>query len=81
MKIECILDSCPVDGEMVDHRRCCRCEHNPLGDEQPEVGWQECIHPDVRRDPSPKRWEDLKSAGSEILSVTLAGKLRGGRSK
>jgi len=73
MKIECILDSCPADGEFVDHRKCCRCEHNPLRDEQPEFGWQKCDHPDVRRDPSPERWENLKSAGSEVLSVSLVG--------
>ena len=73
MKLECILDLCPVghNGEFVDHRKCCRCEYNSLLQGQPDFGWQECSHPDARHCPDVERWENLRSVGSEILAVTL----------
>lgn len=74
MRLQCILDDCPANGEFVDHRKCCSCEHSVLGDEQPEFGLQECGHPNAVQDPNRQRWEDLKLLGPGILSVTLIGR-------
>ena len=71
-KIQCILDLCPADGEFVDHRKCCHCQHQ--NGEQPDFGWEECSHPEAQHSPDLQRWQDLKSVGSEVLSVTLVSR-------
>jgi len=71
MELECILDKCPKDGEIVNHLRCCRCQYNPLGDEQPKFAWQLCNHPDAQHKPDWSYWEIIKSMpGVAHLIVT-----------
>jgi len=71
MKLDCILDTCPKDEKFVNHIKCSRCELNPLGDKQPEIGCQECTHPQARHQPDYQRWQDMKACGAEVLSITM----------
>jgi len=71
MKLDCILDNCPKDNKFVNHIKCCRCELNPLGDNQPGVGCQECNHAKAIHKPDYERWENMKACGTEILAVTM----------
>lgn len=71
MNLRCILDNCPADGQMVDHRKCCGCEYNPLGEGQPEFGLQECDHPDAVQD---VHREAARRKLAEVLSVSLVRK-------
>ena len=74
--LECLLDNCPKTGNMVDYRRCCPCEYNPLGDKQPETGQQLCNHPQAVSAPDKARWDTIKQAAG-CLHLTLTGPLRG----
>ena len=71
MILDCILDNCPLEG-FVDYRKCCACKHNPLGNNQPEIGHQDCQHPLANHNPKPQRWQDMKKAAG-ILHLTLVG--------
>ena len=71
MILDCILDTCPKDGQFVNHLKCCKCDYNPLGDGQPQFGRQLCDHPQARHEPDHERWEAMKSCGAATLAVTL----------
>lgn len=74
MVLDCILDDCPKGG-MVDHRKCCGCKFNPLSDGQPEIGKQNCQHPQAKHDPKPERWSAIKASVS-TAHLLLCGKSR-----
>ena len=64
----CIKDDCPKDGDMVDARKCERCEyHNYRKD---GVGEMNCTHPNAMSNPNDERWEALKSTAG-MLHVTM----------
>jgi len=69
INLACIKDDCPRGGDMVDARKCERCEyHNHRKD---GVGEMNCTHPGAESHPNDARWEALKSAAG-MLHVTMA---------
>jgi len=70
MKLDCILDACPKDGEFVNHLKCPHCRLNPLGEEQPETGSQECNHPKAKHEPNHERWSAMKECAG-VLHLTM----------
>lgn len=66
MRLDCILDLCPADGEFVNHLKCVRCKHNPLGIDQPATGEQECRHMNAKHDPKPERWQTFKAMAGTL---------------
>jgi hypothetical protein len=71
MRLECILDTCPKDGKFVNHLKCPRCVHNPLGEDQPEFAWQECNHPKAEHKPDHERWQNMKACGIDALTIMV----------
>ena len=72
MILNCILDDCPITGESVDHRDCCKCKHNPLKDGQPDFGRQDCQHPKAKHDPNPENMEIIRGIAG-VAHLTHCG--------
>ena len=80
MRLDCIIDNCPITKSPVDHRDCCQCKYNQLGDKQPSAGVQECNHADAHKDKetmakNKEAWQALKSAPI-TLHITHCGQIR-----
>jgi len=71
MRLDCILDICPKDKQFVNHIKCCRCDLNPLSDNQPEFAKQECNHPEATHKPDYERWQNMKACGVEPLRMMV----------
>ena len=60
--LDCILDQCPEKKSIfVDHIVCSKCVYNPLGDEQPKVGCQECTNKNAIHDPKKENMDIIRS--------------------
>jgi hypothetical protein len=65
MILDCILDQCPKNPkDFVNHLVCPGCEYNPLGDNQPRCGCQECNHPKAIHKPNKKNMDIIRSTAS-----------------
>ena len=68
--LTCILDTCPRDGQYVNHLKCRCCGHNLLGDRQPDgAGSQECQHPNAKHAPDYERWQAMRTMAGVLHLV------------